>query len=44
MAYTEADVATFLIDRAVVQRVDFTTHKQLRCVPDLKIIPRLNVA
>ena len=38
MAHT--DVATFLADKAVVQRVDFTTHSQLRCVLDLKIIPK----
>ena len=38
MAYT--DVATFLGDKAVVQRVGFTTHTQLRCVIDLKIIPK----
>ena len=38
MAHT--DVATFLADKAVVQRVGFTTHTQLRCVLDLKIIPK----
>ena len=38
MAHT--DVATFLADKAVVQRVGFTTHTQLRCVLDLNIIPR----
>ena len=36
MAHT--DVATFLADTAVVQRVGFTT--QLRCVLDLKMIPK----
>ena len=34
MAHT--DVATFLADEAVVQRVGFTAHTQLRCVLDLK--------
>ena len=38
MAHT--DVATFLADKAVVQRVGLTTHTQLRCVLDLKIIPK----
>ena len=33
MAHT--DLATFLADKAVVQRVGFTTHTQLRCVFDL---------
>ena len=36
MAHT--DVVTFLADKAVVQRVCFTT--QLRCVLDFKIIPK----
>ena len=36
MAHT--DVATFLVDKAVVQRVGFTTHTQLRCVLDFKNI------
>ena len=37
---THTDVATFLADKAVVQRVGFTIHTQLRCVLDLKIIPK----
>ena len=37
---THTDVATFLADKAVVQRVGFTTHTLLRCVLDLKIIPK----
>ena len=38
MAHT--DVAAFLTDKAVVQRVGLTTHTQLRRVLDLKIIPK----
>ena len=38
MAHT--DVANFLADKAVVQRIGCTSHTQLRCVLDLKIIPK----
>ena len=38
MAHT--DVVTFLADKAMVQRVGFTTHTQLHCVLDLNIIPK----